>query len=141
VLHPAPAFCRSLHFNYSPSVASVCEQFTHASELKKEKKRKGSCFWPSLCSWAQQKKMNKKSGPGQDFRPIQHKLCLLPNTPLYPRAEPKHKIKGGQNTVVCVVSYKNTKNKLKGGWKKNLLAGPGPCQPSPVSAPAYTFTM
>jgi malic enzyme len=40
VLHPAPAFCRSLNFNYSPSVASVCEQFTHASELKKEKKKK-----------------------------------------------------------------------------------------------------
>jgi malic enzyme len=39
VLHPAPAFCRSLNFNYSPSVASVCEQFTHASELKKEKKK------------------------------------------------------------------------------------------------------
>jgi hypothetical protein len=37
--------------------------------------------------------------------------------------EPKHKIKGGQNIVIYVVSYKNTKNKLKGGWKKNFLAG------------------
>jgi len=82
--------------------------------------------------------MNKKSGPGLDFRLIQHKLCLLPNTPLYPGAEPKHKIKGSQNTMICVVFYKNTKNKLKGGWKKILLAGAG----APlVSAPAYTFSM
>jgi hypothetical protein len=33
-------FIQHLYFNYSPSVASVCEQFTHASELKKEKKKK-----------------------------------------------------------------------------------------------------
>jgi hypothetical protein len=37
--------------------------------------------------------------------------------------EPKHKIKGGQNIMIYAVSYKNTKNKLKGGWKKNFLPG------------------
>jgi hypothetical protein len=46
--------------------------------------------------------------------------------------EPKHKIKGGQNIVIYAVSYKNTKNKLKGDWKKNFLAGPA----SPISTPA-----
>jgi len=39
---------------------------------------------------------------------------------VYTGVEPKHKIKRGQNTMICVMSYKNIKNKFKGAGKKKL---------------------
>jgi hypothetical protein len=44
---------------------------------------------------------------------------------IYTGAEPKHKIKRGQNTVIYAVSYKNTKDELKGAGKKFSLQVPG----------------
>jgi hypothetical protein len=40
--------------------------------------------------------------------------------------------------MIYVVSYKNIKNELKGGWKKKIpCRDRNPCQPPLVSAPGF----
>jgi hypothetical protein len=57
---------------------------------------------------------------------------------VYTGVEPKHKIKRGQNTMICVMSYKNIKNKFKGAGKKKFV-GSGSLPALPISAPGYTI--
>jgi hypothetical protein len=42
--------------------------------------------------------------------------------------------------MICAVSYKNIKNKLKGGWKKKFLAGTGSPASLPLSPPLCFIT-
>jgi hypothetical protein len=57
---------------------------------------------------------------------------------IYTGAEPKHKIKRGQNAVIYAVSYKNTKDELKGAGKKFSLQYRDPCQTSCL-CPGYAI--
>jgi hypothetical protein len=42
--------------------------------------------------------------------------------------------------MICAVSYKNIKNKLKGDWKKKFLAGTGTPPSLPLSPPLGFIT-
>jgi len=53
---------------------------------------------------------------------------------VYTGVEPKHKIKRGQNTMICVMSYKNIKNKFKRAGKKKFV-GVGVPASSPYLRP------